>query len=378
MTLDEFKERVASLDGKTLYTGSWHRPFTVAINDEGLAITPSSGKMRLVSWATVGSVLERFRAQGSFAPKHYHDVTFDSSYLMAILRHMKSPEAEPSGKPRATTVMNTESSQGDEVADTNSSRSRVTPVFDCLYGVDPSGASWLHRLLRLGSRDDRKPVTIAPTALVENHGRRWGNEEASLPAPMSLLEYLVENLDPKLVESSGDRDEILDKRRRLARRDRETVDEALGILRSLREAGKRPGKDWFALEGPSRPDALLETDRLVVCVEGKRREESCTTITKFMACRSQLVRHMDAAMNAFPDKQVLGLLIVEGPGGRKAVEPSDYWKEQCRAQYAEDMLRDSLPHRTPEQRQTIGDGIIGITTWQRVCAEFRIPWPPAP
>jgi hypothetical protein len=60
------------------------------------------------------------------------------------------------------------------------------------------------------------------------------------------------------------------------------------------------------------------------------------------------------------------------------VEPSDYWKEQCRAQYAEDMLRDSLPHRTPEQRQTIGDGIIGITTWQRVCAEFRIPWPPAP
>jgi hypothetical protein len=195
---------------------------------------------------------------------------------------------------------------------------------------------------------------------------------------MSLLVHLVQNLDPALVEASGDRDKILEKRRRLARRDRETVDEALGKLRSLREAGKNPGKEWFALEGPSRPDALLETDRLVICVEGKRTEESCTTITKFMACRSQLVRHMDAAMDAYLGKQVLGLLIVEGPGGRDAVAPSEYWKAQCRAQYAEAMLRDSLPHRTPEQRQAIGDGIIGVTTWQAVCAEFRIPWPPAP
>jgi hypothetical protein len=378
MTIDEFRGRVASLDGKTLFTATRHRPFTIAVNAEGIVITPSSGKMRVVSWTLIASILERFRAQGSFTPVHYHDLTFDSSYVMAILRHLKSPEGERAASSGDTSANERARSGAAENEDTNSSRSRVAPVFDCLHGVDPSGVSWLHRLLRLGSREDREPVAIRPAALVQDHGRRWGDRETSLPAPRALLEYLVENVDPELVEASGDEGQVLDKRRLLARRDPEAIALALESLRSLQQTGKRPGKVWFALESPSRPDALLETEKLVLCVEGKRTEDRCTTKTKFMACRSQLVRHMDAAMEAYPNKRVLGLLIVEGLGGREAVTPSAFWQAQCRAQYADAMLRESLPHRTPEQRQAIGDGIIGVTTWQAVCAEFRIPWPPAP
>jgi hypothetical protein len=378
MKADQFRQRVASLHGKTLLTATRRRPFAIAVHADGLAITPSSGKVRLVSWTMIGSILERFRAQGSFAPVHYHDLTFDSSYVLAILRHIQSSEKEVLEDPAVARSPGSVHSSDDGKNDRNSSSSRVTPVFDCLYGVDPTGASWLHRLLLLGARDGRMPFSTSPLTLVANHGRLWGDEEASLPAPMSLLEHLAQNLDPRLVDASGDTGDVVEIRRKLALKHPATVADALGNLRSLREAGKRPGKQWFVLEGPSRPDALLETEGLVVCVEGKRTESACTTTTKFMTCRSQLVRHMDAAMDAYPKKRVLGLLIVEGPGGLNDPEPSQFWKAQSHAQYSDDMLRNSLPHRTLEQRQMIGDGIIGITTWQAVCAEFHIPWPPAP
>jgi hypothetical protein len=169
------------------------------------------------------------------------------------------------------------------------------------------------------------------------------------------------------------------KRWGLGQRDPTVVAEALADLRSLVRAGRNPSKKWFVLEGLSRPDALLETEHLAVCIEGKRTEKSCTTTTEFMTCRSQLLRHMDAAMQAFPGKRILGLLIVEGDGGGPgAVEASEYWRKQSEAQYAAAMVRDSLPHRTASERQALSDGILGVTTWQAVCAEFRIPWPPSP
>jgi hypothetical protein len=175
------------------------------------------------------------------------------------------------------------------------------------------------------------------------------------------------------VRSSGDRGDVLAKRTALADRHTGTIDEALDFLR----AGRR-GREWFVLEGPSRPDALLEGPALVLCVEGKRTERHCTTETTWMKQRSQLVRHMDAAMERFPGKRVLGLLIVEGDGDEQAKTPSDFWVAECNAQYEQAMIDGSLPHRSNAQRKQISDGILGVTTWQAVCAEFGIAWPPAP
>jgi len=133
----------------------------------------------------------------------------------------------------------------------------------------------------------------------------------------------------------------------------------------------------FVLEGESRPDALLETDTYVICIEGKRTEAVCTTHTTWMRTRSQLVRHMDAAIEAFPGKRVLGMLIVEGDGDATATTPSAHWQTECAAQTESTMLLDSLPHRNAIQREQIARGIVGVTTWQAVCQRFRLPWPPA-
>jgi hypothetical protein len=254
----------------------------------------------------------------------------------------------------------------------DSSKTRVVPVFDQLLDADPTGKSWLDELIGLGSRVDIVATVPKGQTLVANHGPRWGKHEASIPAPHKLLEYLVMNLSPKRVESSKNTGEVWTKRKALADDDAVMINDAVTELRK----GKR-GRRWFVLEGPSRPDALLEGEQIVLCVEGKRTEASCTTETTWMEIRSQLVRHMDAAMDRFPNKRILGLLIVEGDGSI-GVSPSPFWIAQSEAQYASRSIDASLPHRSQGQRRRISDGIVGVTTWQAVCSTFSLGWPPSP
>jgi hypothetical protein len=255
----------------------------------------------------------------------------------------------------------------------DSSKTRVAPLFDLLLRRDVSGASWLDPLLSLGSRRDIVARAPRNQRLVAGHGRRWGDEEVSLDAPLSLLEHLVQNIDSSLLDASSGAGEARVRRAALAQCDPATVADALRRLR----AGER-GRHWFVLEGESRPDALLETPDLVVCIEGKRTETGCTTHTSWMRRRSQLVRHMDAAVERFPTKTVLGLLIVEGPGKAEATQPSPHWIAECATQYESSMIHDSLPHRSADGRARIAGGILGVTTWQASCAATGVDWASLP
>lgn len=255
----------------------------------------------------------------------------------------------------------------------DSSKTRVAPVFDTLIARDNTGASWVDSLLALGSRADIVSSIPRSLRLVAGHGCRWGNLEVALPAPQLLLEHLVQHLDPMLVQASRDKGETLARRMELARQHAPTIATALQRLRS----GER-GKKWFVLEGDSRPDALLETPDVVICIEGKRTEAACTTSTSWMRRRSQLIRHMDAALDVFPNRRILGMLVVEGFGGAEALDPSDHWIAESNAQYEGSMLDDSLPHRTPEERARVGGGVLGVTTWQFVCNATGVTWSDLP
>ncbi|MDP2858919.1 MAG: hypothetical protein Q8P50_13210 [Bacillota bacterium] len=228
----------------------------------------------------------------------------------------------------------------------------------------------MRRLLELGSwaQDGRVPTPCGVLGL--DHPCWWGRDERRLAAPLSLLEWLVRNVARDAVARSGDRGDTRAKRDALANRDPEVVDAALLHLRK----GDR-GRKWFVLEGHSAPDAFLETGELVFVVEGKRTEHSTTTTTKWMEKRSQLIRHMDAATEVAMGRPVLGLLLVEGdPTDPMAVPAS--WVEACAADVEPVLLNDSLPHRSHAERQALADGVLGAATWQRVCHEFAIPWPP--
>lgn len=252
----------------------------------------------------------------------------------------------------------------------DSSRTRVAPVLDSLMDRDSSAQTWLLPLLRLGSRSaGRLGVTIG--ALLPDHPRWWGKNERRLDPPQDLLRWLVAHASAPASENLWGSPATRAKRERLVARDLSTITEAIRLLQ-----GPPASRVWYVLEGRSQPDACLETDTLVVVIEGKRTERKATTVTTWMPARSQMVRHMDVAWDIRRGKRVLGLMIVEGQGGAEAVSPTDHWLTQANGQVLQATLTDSLPHRSSEERDQIANGFLGVTTWQRVCAEFRIGWPP--
>ena len=252
----------------------------------------------------------------------------------------------------------------------DSSKTRVAPVFDRLCHCDPMGTVWLDRLIRLGSRASEVDLLSPVGELVPGHPRSWGEDERPLSPPLGLLEWLVQNISAEAVAKSGTSEETVQKRLALARSDPDVLQDALTWLR----AGKR-GKKWFVLEGPSSPDAYLETDSIVVVVEGKRTEPTTTSHTTFMPKRSQLIRHMDAAWEVADGRRVLGLLLVEGESPDPMLVP-ERWSSASDEQLHPALLVPSLPHRTVEERDAIAGGVLGAATWQRICKEFSIDWPP--
>jgi len=76
------------------------------------------------------------------------------------------------------------------------------------------------------------------------------------------------------------------------------------------------------------------------------------------------------------ERAVYGILIVEGDGDAQAAEVPEPWSTYAKALGTQAVLGASLPHRTAAERQAIGAGFLGATTWQRVCSEFGIAWPP--
>ena len=70
--------------------------------------------------------------------------------------------------------------------------------------------------------------------------------------------------------------------------------------------------------------AYLETENLILVIEGKRTEREPATPTTRMPERSQMLRPMDAAYGRAGNKKIPGTMIVEGSGGADAVTPGEF------------------------------------------------------
>jgi hypothetical protein len=236
----------------------------------------------------------------------------------------------------------------------DSSKTRVAPVFDQLRQRPDR---WVQHLLALAEHGEQ--TTFARLDLTVLHGY-WGDSELGLDPPVSLLSWLIRNPTPALHAQSLSAERTL-----LAQGDSTTVREALSLLRT---AGGRPG--WHILEGPTYPDVLLETPDALVVIEGKRTERDPTTRTTFMEGRHQIWRHLDAAWEIRGRRRVFGLFIVEGTSGAGDVPIS--WIQAADDARSEAALSASFPHRSLDERASIAQCLVGVTTWQRVCTEFGI------
>jgi hypothetical protein len=87
VSLEQFKKAVSRLDGSELRTLKRGSAFRIRMATEGLLIAPaSSGVERLVTWPSIAVVLERFNRERSLSPSRYQDLSFNKSYILALLK----------------------------------------------------------------------------------------------------------------------------------------------------------------------------------------------------------------------------------------------------------------------------------------------------
>lgn len=86
LTADQLLAFASNLDGGHVQTVARGAKFLVKVVPEGIEITPaSSGEPRTILRAHIESVLETFNRTSSLQPSDYHEITFHSSYLLALI-----------------------------------------------------------------------------------------------------------------------------------------------------------------------------------------------------------------------------------------------------------------------------------------------------
>ena len=264
----------------------------------------------------------------------------------------------------------------------DSSVTRVWPVFDCLFHQDPTGATWLARLLSLSSiqhdavRNElgNPGCLLAELARFERAlpgplkkllgpGRAATLEpirnafEVELPPPKEFLRWLLEH--PEAMQwpaERGGRERIFigetqSNREALLAGNPATQAEALQALE--REGVAVSQRAWWAFEGFTNVDCLLETEKLLLLVEGKRTE-AISSSTEWFPRRNQVVRLLESARKRAAGKKNYAVLVC----AEKAVGiPDAAWRE-------------SLPHLAESERAELQAHFLGIVTWERIASEL--------
>ena len=267
----------------------------------------------------------------------------------------------------------------------NSSVTRVRPFFSLLLRRDPSGATWLPDLLeaadqygRLDPALRRRPGDLL-TGLVQT--RRYADRildrtidrpnafEHPAPPSAGFLRWLIEHPEqlrwpersPGVRVSYG----AATQRHREALVDGGVEERdaaqalALSELDGVGAAGSR--RRWWAFEGFTEVDCWLETDRLLLFVEGKRTEPLSHSTDWFQA-RDQLVRNMEVAGDLAGSRAAAVLLVTE--------QPVD--------ELPESVLSASTPHLDDEARDVVRRRYLGQTTWRALSERLDVDFAALP
>lgn len=260
----------------------------------------------------------------------------------------------------------------------NSSITRVRPVFTQLLQRDPSGVDWLERLIDCAPNTDcvRQSLTERSAILSECTVSRsypdrvlqnFGISAIDLPKcfehdlapPTAFLRWLVLNPDrmtwptedglPRRYgpQTQRYREQLVGKhgadlQTRIQVQAQHLIDKK-GAAKSRRK--------WWAFEGFTSVDCWLETEKYILLVEGKRREQLSTS-TDWYPLRNQLIRNLEAASEFAHTKNYGVLLVVESKTGVPSIS---------------EMLADSLPHLNSDDRSSLATHYLGAITWREVC-----------
>ena len=250
----------------------------------------------------------------------------------------------------------------------NSSITRVRPVFGQLLGKDPTGASWLPQVMQLSessglSERARSDHGIVLPAVSQ---KRWYCDRVQGPielercfelrvAPSSrFLRWLLENTDRMTWPASAGHGATTRARREalFGRRGDAAQGEAQACaLQLLERSGPEKSKrQWWAFEGFTEVDCCLETEKLILLIEGKRTESLSESIEWYLG-RNQLHRNLEAARDLAAGRE-FGVFVI----GEREMEETAFGSS-----------KDGLPHLNSTERAELMSHYFGTLTWSQVC-----------
>ena len=142
-------------------------------------------------------------------------------------------------------------------------------------------------------------------------------------------------------------------------RQAEAQQEALAAL-DQKGAERAHGK-WWSFEGTTSVDRFLETENLILLIEGKRTEKLSTSVHWYPG-RSQLIRNLEVAQELAGEKQIAVMVIAQEDIGP----------------ISQDVMDVSLPHFSLDERNELMRHYLGCLTWRQVCEAVDVPYESLP
>jgi hypothetical protein len=122
-------------------------------------------------------------------------------------------------------------------------------------------------------------------------------------------------------------------------------------LRALdRNGPERSARQWWAFEGSTEVDCCLETDKIVLVIEGKRTEHLSES-TAWYSGRNQLHRNLEAARDLAAGRE-FGVFVI----GEGEIPETALGKPEA-----------GLPHLSAADRAELMTHYLGCLTWRQVC-----------
>ncbi|MEZ5293426.1 MAG: DUF429 domain-containing protein [Vicinamibacterales bacterium] len=263
----------------------------------------------------------------------------------------------------------------------NSSITRVRPVFRQLLAADPTGAAWLPKVLRLL---DPGPVAASMAADPGRLGPQWVQRrpykdpvlgkielEACFEYPVlpgrAFLRWLVEHPEHMEWPTHGVSPRAFGKttqdwREKLTGRKGE-ADRAEAIRTAVRgiDGNASTSGKWWTFEGATEVDCCLQTDTLVLLIEGKRTER-LSGGTEWYPGRNQLHRNLEAARDLAKGR-AYGVVVV----GEDRPAEADFGDPAV-----------GLRHLAPAERANLMAHYLGFVTWRQLCRETGVDYDALP